>query len=52
LNDNPLLQANGLPAFAHIRPEHIEPAVLETIEASRAELEATDRNSQPVRSRL
>jgi oligopeptidase A len=39
LNDNPLLQPNGLPAFAHIRPEHIEPAVLETIEASRAELE-------------
>ena len=39
MNDNPLLQPNGLPAFAHIRPEHIEPAVLETIEASRAELE-------------
>ncbi|MBL8197332.1 MAG: M3 family metallopeptidase [Chromatiales bacterium] len=34
-----MLQPNGLPAFAHIRPEHIEPAVLETIEASRAELE-------------
>jgi oligopeptidase A len=33
------LQETGLPAFAHIRPEHIEPAVLETIEASRAELE-------------
>jgi oligopeptidase A len=39
LNQNPLLQADGLPAFAHIRPEHIEPAVLETIEASRSELE-------------
>jgi oligopeptidase A len=39
LNNNPLLQATGLPAFAHIRPEHVEPAVLETIEASRAELE-------------
>jgi len=39
LNDNPLLQATGLPAFTHIRPEHVEPAVLETIETSRTELE-------------
>ena len=39
MNNNPLLQATGLPAFAHIRPEHVEPAVLETIESSRAELE-------------
>jgi oligopeptidase A len=39
LNNNPLLQATGLPAFAHILPEHVEPAVLETIESSRAELE-------------
>ena len=39
MNDNPLLQATGLPAFAHIRPEHIEAAVLETIAASRAKLE-------------
>lgn len=39
MNNNPLLRQSGLPAFAHIRPEHIEPAVLETIEASRTELE-------------
>ena len=39
MNNNPLLQATGLPAFAHIPPEHVEPAVLETIESSRAELE-------------
>jgi oligopeptidase A len=39
LNNNPLLQTAGLPAFAHIRPEHVEPAVLETIETSCAELE-------------
>ena len=39
MNNNPLLQETGLPAFAHILPEHVEPAVLETIEASQAELE-------------
>lgn len=39
MNTNPLLLESGLPAFADIRPEHIEPAVLETIEANRAELE-------------
>jgi oligopeptidase A len=38
LDNNPLLQETGLPAFAHIRPEHIEPAILETIEANRREL--------------
>jgi oligopeptidase A len=50
LNDNPLLQATGLPAFAHIQAEHIEPAVLETIAASRAELEGlieTASRSEP-----
>jgi oligopeptidase A len=50
LNNNPLLQATGLPAFAHIRPEHIESAVLETIAASRAELEGlieTASRSEP-----
>ena len=39
MNNNPLLQETGLPAFAHILAEHVEPAVLETIEASQAELE-------------
>jgi oligopeptidase A len=27
INDNPLLQTDGLPAFDRIRPEHIEPAI-------------------------
>ena len=27
MNDNPLLQFEELPPFAHIRPEHVEPAI-------------------------
>lgn len=27
VNDNPLLQTDGLPAFGHIKPEHVVPAV-------------------------
>ncbi|MCL4720417.1 MAG: oligopeptidase A, partial [Gammaproteobacteria bacterium] len=36
---NPLLAAEGLPAFHAIRPEHVEPAVLHTLAANRAALE-------------
>ncbi len=35
---NPLLATDGLPAFHQIRPEHVEPAVLQTLEANRAAL--------------
>jgi oligopeptidase A len=39
--DNPLLNtgAGGLPAFAAIRPEHVEPALQETLAGNRAALE-------------
>ncbi len=39
MQNNPLLAANGLPAFDRIRPEHVEHAVLATLDANRAELE-------------
>lgn len=39
MQNNPLLIANGLPAFQNIRPEHVEHAVLTTIDANRAELD-------------
>ena len=36
---NPLLNADGLPAFSTIRPEHIEPALQATIDANRQQLD-------------
>ncbi|MBN8280500.1 MAG: M3 family metallopeptidase [Gammaproteobacteria bacterium] len=39
MKSNPLLDAAGLPAFHEIRPEHVEDAVLATLDANRAELE-------------
>ncbi|MBL8201408.1 MAG: M3 family metallopeptidase [Chromatiales bacterium] len=39
MQNNPLLAASGLPAFDRIRPEHVEDAVLATLDANRAELE-------------
>ena len=38
--NNPLLEESGLPRFSAIRPEHIEPALEETLKRNRAELEA------------
>jgi oligopeptidase A len=40
LNQNPLLQPAGLPPFATIRPEHVEPAVREVLDRNRQELAA------------
>lgn len=39
MNDNPLLNARGLPAFAHIRPEHVEPAIDAVLAENRATVE-------------
>ncbi|MEO7387216.1 MAG: M3 family metallopeptidase, partial [Gammaproteobacteria bacterium] len=39
MQTNPLLAESGLPAFHQIRPEHVEQAVLATLDANRAELE-------------
>ena len=38
--NNPLLEESGLPRFSAIRPEHVEPALHETLERNRNELEA------------
>ena len=35
---NPLLARDALPPFAHVRPEHVEPAVRELLAANRARL--------------
>jgi oligopeptidase A len=37
--ENPLLAHSPLPAFAYIRPEHVEPAVREVLAASRARID-------------
>lgn len=37
---NPLLESHELPAFADIRPEHVEPAIRELLDANRRELNA------------
>lgn len=37
---NPLLEEQGLPKFSAICPEHIEPALQETLQRNRTELEA------------
>ncbi len=39
MHNNPLLAEAGLPAFDRIRPEHVEHAVLATLDANRAELD-------------
>jgi oligopeptidase A len=36
---NPLLEANGLPQFSSIRPEHVEPALAETLQRNEQELD-------------
>ncbi len=37
---NPLLETGDLPAFEHIRPEHVVPAVEHTLDAVRREIDA------------
>lgn len=37
---NPLLNLSGLPPFAHIKPEHVEPAMDAILAENRAQLEA------------
>ncbi len=39
MSSNPLLAAGQLPAFSAIRPEHVEPAILEVLDDNRAALE-------------
>ncbi|MDX1252892.1 MAG: oligopeptidase A [Gammaproteobacteria bacterium] len=38
--NNPLLETTILPRFAHIRPEHVEPAIDQVLAESRARVEA------------
>jgi oligopeptidase A len=45
--DNPLLAQEPLPAFASIRPEHVEPAVRELLSANRARIDELSRLEQP-----
>ena len=45
--DNPLLGQEPLPQFLKIRPEHVEPAVRELLQANRARVEALATDPQP-----
>ncbi|MBV8784668.1 MAG: M3 family metallopeptidase, partial [Gammaproteobacteria bacterium] len=45
--DNPLLGDEPLPQFPHIRPEHVEPALREVLDANRAQLAALAAVSAP-----
>jgi len=36
--DNPLLHQDSLPQFMSIRPEHVEPALREVLDANRARI--------------
>ena len=44
---NPLLQTTGLPRFAHIRPEHVEPAVDAVLTDYRATIDALLASDAP-----
>ncbi|MFQ5635213.1 MAG: M3 family metallopeptidase [Gammaproteobacteria bacterium] len=48
MSTNPLLETGELPGFSSIRPEHVEPAIRETLDNNRRELEAllTDAGSR------
>jgi oligopeptidase A len=45
--DNPLLAASPLPLFGQIRPEHVEPAVRETLSRARARIDELAAMEQP-----
>ena len=45
--ENPLLAHASLPAFANIRPEHVEPAMREVLAASRARIDQLAAVDQP-----
>jgi oligopeptidase A len=45
--DNPLLAPAPLPAFAYIRPEHVEPAMREVLAASRARIDELAAVGEP-----
>jgi oligopeptidase A len=47
--DNPLLEQSGLPAFAHIRPSHVEPAIRAVLAESRARVEEILAAAEPPR---
>ena len=45
--ENPLLDAQGLPAFADISPEHVEPAVRQTLRRQRRRLKRLQTVASP-----
>ena len=45
--ENPLLAHAPLPAFAYIRPEHVEPAVREVLAAGRARIDELAAVGEP-----
>ncbi len=47
MTDNPLLDTSGLPRFADIRSEHVEPAIRELLAEQRAAVAAIESLSHP-----
>ena len=45
--ENPLLDTQGLPAFASISPEHVEPAVRQTLQRQRRRLKRLETVASP-----
>jgi oligopeptidase A len=44
---NPLLAEQNLPEFTRIRPEHVEPAIRELLDANRARIEELSTQAEP-----
>ena len=47
MSDNPLLATSGLPRFAEIRAEHVEPAIRELLAGQRAEIARIEALTEP-----
>jgi oligopeptidase A len=47
MNENPLLDLSGLPRFAEIRSEHVEPAIRQVLEEQRAAIARIESLAQP-----
>ena len=45
--NNPLMDTGGLPAFASITSEHVEPAVRQTLESQRQRLAGLEKSPSP-----
>ncbi|MEL6460417.1 MAG: M3 family metallopeptidase [Cyanobacteria bacterium J06621_15] len=52
ISDNPLLKCSGLPPFAEVKPEHVEPALNQLLSELNEELTQLEANVKPTWSDL